>query len=306
MISVNDLTKNYGDVEALKGMSFNVGQGEIVGLLGPNGAGKSTAIKCLTGFLHPDKGSVYVNGVNVLENPTEAQSYIGYLPENTPLYPEMSVQTYLQMIADLRGVSEDVYDHRISDAVIATNLEERLTQPIGELSKGLRQRVGLAQAIIHRPKLLILDEPTIGLDPTQIVEIRKLIKDLSTTSTILFSSHILSEVEAICDRVIILVNGKVKTDSRLDEIAQTSDVKLIVDQDDSNIVARLEVIEGVLNVRRLDGNGIGCTYQISGTSGSDLCPLIYDIARNEGWRLRELRNDVRTLEIVFNEIVTID
>ena len=209
MIFVEGLTKSYGEIQALRGMSFQVEQGEIVGLLGPNGAGKSTAIKCLTGYLHPDEGSVHVDGINVLDDPIEAQARIGYLPENTPLYPEMSVQSYLRMIAELRDVPDELIIEKLSDAIIATGLEQRLTQPIGQLSKGLRQRVGLAQAILHKPRLLILDEPTIGLDPTQIVEIRNLIKGLSGNSTILFSSHILSEVEAVCDRVIILVNGEV-------------------------------------------------------------------------------------------------
>ena len=190
MIFVEGLTKSYCEIHALRGMNFQVKQGEIVGLLGPNGAGKSTAIKCLTGYLHPDEGSVHVDGIDVLDSPIKAQKRIGYLPENTPLYPEMSVQAYLRMIAELRGVSDEVFVEKLSDAIIATGLGDRLTQPIGQLSKGLRQRVGLAQAILHKPRLLILDEPTIGLDPTQIVEIRNLIKDLSGDSTILFSSHI--------------------------------------------------------------------------------------------------------------------
>ena len=149
MIFVEGLTKSYGEIQALRGMSFQVEQGEIVGLLGPNGAGKSTAIKCLTGYLHPDEGSVHVDGINVLDAPIEAQARIGYLPENTPLYPEMSVQSYLRMIAELRDVPDELIIEKLSDAIIATGLEQRLTQPIGQLSKGLRQRVGLAQAILQ-------------------------------------------------------------------------------------------------------------------------------------------------------------
>ena len=305
MILVEGLTKSYGEIHALRGMKFQVEQGEIVGLLGPNGAGKSTAIKCLTGYLHPDEGSVHVDGINVLESPIEAQSRIGYLPENTPLYPEMSVQAYLQMIADLRGIPDDMYVNRLSDAIKATGLGDRLTQPIGQLSKGLRQRVGLAQAILHKPRLLILDEPTIGLDPTQIVEIRNLIKDLAGRSTILFSSHILSEVEAVCDRVIVLVNGEVRADARLDDIAQTSDATLIVEDKDPNIENLLGELDGVKQVNCILTNDGNYSYEIVGETGFDLCPSVYDLARKEQWSLRELRRDVRTLETVFNELVAI-
>ena len=306
MILVEGLTKSYGEIHALRGMKFQVEQGEIVGLLGPNGAGKSTAIKCLTGYLHPDEGSVHVDGINVLESPIEAQSRIGYLPENTPLYPEMSVQAYLQMIADLRGIPDDMYVNRLSDAIKATGLGDRLTQPIGQLSKGLRQRVGLAQAILHKPRLLILDEPTIGLDPTQIVEIRNLIKDLAGRSTILFSSHILSEVEAVCDRVIVLVNGEVRADARLDDIAQTSDATLIVEDKDPNIENLLGELDGVKQVNCILTNDGNYSYEIVGETGFDLCPSVYDLARKEQWSLRELRRDVRTLETVFNELVAIN
>ena len=305
MIFVEGLTKSYGEIHALRGMNFQVKQGEIVGLLGPNGAGKSTAIKCLTGYLHPDEGSVNVDGIDVLDSPIKAQKRIGYLPENTPLYPEMSVQAYLRMIAELRGVTDEVFVEKLSDAIIATGLGDRLTQPIGQLSKGLRQRVGLAQAILHKPRLLILDEPTIGLDPTQIVEIRNLIKDLSGDSTILFSSHILSEVEAVCDRVIILVNGEVKADSRLDDIAHTSDATLIVENAVPNIDSMLNQLDGVKQVKcglTSDGN---YSCEIVGETGVDLCPAIYDLARNEKWPVRELRRDVRTLETVFNDLVAI-
>lgn len=305
MIFVEGLTKSYGEIRALQGVKFQVERGEIVGLLGPNGAGKSTAIKCLTGYLHPDEGSVHVDGINVLESPIEAQSCIGYLPENTPLYPEMSVQAYLQMIAELRGVPENMYVERLSDAIVATGLVDRLTQPIGQLSKGLRQRVGLAQAILHKPRLLILDEPTIGLDPTQMVEIRNLIKSLAGSSTILFSSHILSEVEAVCDRVIILVNGEIRADARLDDIAQTSDVTLIVDKQDPNIENLLSELDGVQQVNCVSTNDGNYSYQIVGEAGVDLCPSVYDLARKEEWPLRELRKDVRTLETVFNELVAI-
>ena len=176
MIDVTNLKKSYGITEALRGVSFHIGEGEIVGLLGPNGAGKTTIIKILTGYLQPDEGTVEMSGLDVLTHAREIQAQLGYLPETAPLYPELSVQAYLRMMADLRQIPEDEQLALISEAVHATHLENQLARRIGELSKGFRQRVGLAQAILHHPKLLILDEPTLGLDPTQIVEIRNLIR----------------------------------------------------------------------------------------------------------------------------------
>lgn len=304
MIRVKGLTKYYADIEALYDVSFNVEPGEIVGLLGPNGAGKTTTIKILTGYLHPDKGSAQVDGLEVLENSRAVQARVGYLPENTPLYPEMSVQAYLKMIADLRQLSETEQVVLLSKAVHSTGLEERLTQPIGQLSKGFRQRVGLAQAILHQPRLLILDEPTIGLDPTQIIEIRNLIKGLANQSTVLFSSHILSEVEAICDRVIILINGQVKADAHLNELSITSDVTLVLQSDVPDADRTLSDVNGVIKVQsRITPDGF-VAYRITGEDSVDLCPAIYDLAQLNKWPVRELRRDVRTLEAVFNDLAT--
>ena len=231
MINVHNITKRYGAIEALRGVSFSIEPGEIVGLLGPNGAGKSTAIKIITGFLHPDDGWVEIDGKGVLTDLRAVQARIGYLSENTPLYPELSVQAYLMMIADLRDVPAAQALSLLSDAIFGAGMQDYLTRPISSLSKGLRQRVGLAQAILHKPSFLILDEPTVGLDPTQIVEIRALIKQLAQESSILFSSHILSDVEAICDRVIIIINGKVKADQNLSELRLSNDATLVLQSD---------------------------------------------------------------------------
>ncbi len=302
MIYVDGLTKWYGDIEALHEVAFHVAPGEIVGLLGPNGAGKSTTIKCLTGYLHPDEGKISVDGLDVLQQPREVQARVGYLPENTPLYADMSVQAYLRMIADLREVPEIEQRDLLSAAIYATGLQERLTQPIGELSKGFRQRVGLAQAILHQPRLLILDEPTIGLDPTQVVEVRNLIKGLDSRSTILFSSHILSEVEAICDRVIILINGEVKADARLQELAQTTDATLVLQKEVDGAEKALGALSGVRQVQPLRTTEGYSGFRILGAEEFDLCPAVFDLARRQDWPLRELRRDVRTLETVFNEL----
>lgn len=302
MISVQKISKNYGNIVALNDVSFDIGPGEIVGLLGPNGAGKSTAIKIITGFLHPDQGRVEIDGQDVLAALREVQAKIGYLSENTPLYPELSVQAYLKMAADLRDIPAGDFLRLLSEAVYGTGLQDYLTRPIASLSKGLRQRLGLAQAIIHKPQFLILDEPTVGLDPTQIVEIRALIKSLARESTILFSSHILSEVEAICDRVIIIINGEVKADQSLRELSMSNDATLVLQREDESVprtLAELEGISGISQVRSLDDYP---AYRIS--SSADITPRIFALARDRNWALRELRRDTVTLESFFNQLAT--
>ncbi|MGD2146207.1 MAG: ATP-binding cassette domain-containing protein [Anaerolineae bacterium] len=311
MIDVKHVTKSYGPIEALRDVSFSIASGEIVGLLGPNGAGKTTTIRILTGSLQPDDGTVTVNGVDVLEHTRQVQEQIGYLPETAPLYRELTVQGYLGMMAELRDIPEEERRAYISEAVYATGLPEHLTRPIGELSKGFRQRVGLAQAILHKPRLLILDEPTIGLDPTQVAEVRRLIRRLSTRSTVLLSTHILSEVEALCDRVLILINGRMRADAKLSELASTSDAILVLNEETAGVDRRLlglGQVEGVEVVSGEDGSReqpAFPTYRVlAADSQADLCPAIYDVARGEGWPLRELRQDARTLESVFNELAT--
>jgi ABC-2 type transport system ATP-binding protein len=307
MIDVTDLTKSYGPVEALRGVSFHIDEGDIVGLLGPNGAGKTTIIKILTGYLQPDEGSVSVGGLDVLTHTRQVQAMIGYLPETAPLYPELSVQAYLKMIAELRQVAEEEQVECISEAVYATGLEDHLTRPIGQLSKGYRQRVGIAQAILHRPKLVILDEPTIGLDPTQIVEIRNLVRSLAEHSTVLFSTHILSEVEALCDRAIILINGLIKADARLSELAATADALLVLQEPRPDVESALRGLGRVRGVERFKSPDGFPAYRVLGrseTTDGDLCPLIYRLAQEQRWPLRELKRDVRTLETVFNELAT--
>jgi len=308
MIEVKDVTKSYGPIEALRGVSLDIHQGEIVGLLGPNGAGKTTLMKILTGYLQPDGGTVTIDGLDVLTQTRAIQARIGYLPENAPLYPELSVQAYLKLMADLREIPEAEQPRYLSAAIYATALQERLTQPIGTLSKGFRQRVGLAQAILHKPKFLVLDEPTVGLDPTQIVEIRRLIKRLAQNSTILLSTHILSEVEALCDRVIIILNGQIKADQRLSTLAATADAILILQNQQSGVEAALRGLTHVRTVEPLATAEAFPAYRIVGahSSDNDLCPAIYDLARQHNWPLRELRRDVRTLESVFNQLTTGD
>jgi len=305
MIDVTNVSKSYGPVPALREVSFHVDAGEVIGLLGPNGAGKTTMMKILTGYLQPDGGEVRVDGLDVLTDTLAVQGRIGYLPENAPLYPELSVQGYLKMMAELRQIPPSDQPALLSAAVRATALTDHLTRPIGQLSKGYRQRVGLAQAILHRPRLLILDEPTVGLDPTQIVEVRRLIRRLAQDSTVLLSTHILSEVEATCDRVIILLNGQVRADARLAELAATVDAVLLLAEGAPDVSGDLQALPDVGLVERVrtpEGQG----YRVRGTNGADLRPAIFELARAKDWPLRELRRDVRTLEMVFNELATAD
>jgi len=301
MIDVTEISKSYGAIQALAGVSFHVAPGQVIGLLGPNGAGKTTVMKILTGYLQPDSGQATVDGLDVLSDTLEVQKRIGYLPENAPLYPELSVQAYLKMIAELRQIPTVDQPKHISEAIRATGLTDHLTRPIGQLSKGYRQRVGLAQAILHKPKLLILDEPTVGLDPTQIAEVRRLIRRLADQSTVLLSTHILSEVEATCDGVIILLNGQVKADARLADLAASTDAILVLDKSAPVATADLKTLRGVRSVeltRAPDGH----EYRVRGTEGADLRAAIYELARQKNWPLRELRRDAKTLETVFSEL----
>lgn len=302
MIHVNNITKRYGAIEALRGVSFSIEPGEIVGLLGPNGAGKSTAIKIITGFLHPDDGWVEIDGKNVQSDLRAVQARLGYLSENTPLYPELSVQAYLILMAELRTVPAEKARALLSEAIYGAGLQDYLTRPIASLSKGLRQRVGLAQAILHKPGFLILDEPTVGLDPTQIVEIRALIKRLARESSILFSSHILSDVEAICDRVIIIINGEVKADQNLRQLRRSNDATLVLQADAEGIPAALASIAGVTGVKALRSADDFPAYRVS--SHAEVTPAIYDIARAHDWPVREIRRDDITLETFFNQLAT--
>jgi len=303
MIEAKNLKKRYGEVEALSGVSFTIKDREIIGLLGPNGAGKTTVMRILTGYLQPTYGTAIIEGLDVLTHNREVQALIGYLPENAPLYPELTVQSYLQMMADLREIPISDQGHRIGEAVRATGLADRPTALIGTLSKGYRQRVGLAQAILHRPKILVLDEPTSGLDPTQIVEVRRLIKRLAQESTVLISTHILSEVEATCDRAIIIMQGQVKADARLSELSATAGAVVSVEKNGhAGIPKLLAGISGVSKVEVVREAGNTVTYRVCGSTDQDLCPAIFALAKQDDWRLTELKKEVRTLEAVFNQL----
>jgi gliding motility-associated transport system ATP-binding protein len=312
IVKVDGLSKAYGSVQALNGISFEVQKGEIIGLLGPNGAGKTTTMKILAGYLQPTEGSAVVAGHDVVEEPLEVQKALGYLPENAPLYLDMAVQEYLMMMADLRQIPMDRQRALLSDAVYSAGLEKHLTKPIGSLSKGYRQRVCLAQAILHKPEVLILDEPTNGLDPTQIIEMRDLIRRLAQDATVMVSTHILSEVEATCHRAIIIMDGRIRADAKLDELTSSTNAVVAVNKDAAAVEAALSTLEGVSNVRRESAPAVGdpkagtddgfVRFRITGRKDAALCPKIFDLARDRNWRLSELRQETKTLETVFREL----
>lgn len=302
MIEIRDLSKSYGEIQALRSANIDIQKGEIVGLLGPNGAGKTTLMKMITGVLEPDNGTVSIHGHDIVRDRAKVQAKIGYLPENAPLYPDLSVQDYLLMMAELRLIETDKQIASVQEAIHAVNLDQVTTRPIGQLSKGMRQRVGLAQAILHKPEILILDEPTVGLDPTQIVEIRQLIKNLAKQSTVLFSTHILSEVEALCERVIVIMNGKIKADSKLFALATTDNAILVLDEDQPEADTLLKQLSEVISVRKDFNSSEFPHYYITGKPDTDITPKIFRLSVENNWPVRELRKDIHTLESVFNDL----
>jgi ABC-2 type transport system ATP-binding protein len=302
IIQVNGLSKSYGNVQALNGISFSVEKGEIIGLLGPNGAGKTTTMKILAGFLQPSEGTAVVAGHDVVDDPKAVQAKLGYLPENAPLYLDMAVQEYLQMMADLRQIPEANRRALISDAVYSAGLEKHLTRPIATLSKGYRQRVCLAQAILHKPEVMILDEPTNGLDPNQIVEMRGLIERLAEDATVLVSTHILSEVEATCHRAIIIMDGSIRADAKLDDLKASTNAVVSIDKTAADVEAVLARISGVSRVEKEATEDGFTRWRVHAGNERELCPKIFDVAREKNWRLAELRQESRTLESVFREL----
>jgi ABC-2 type transport system ATP-binding protein len=307
LIKVENLTRCYGAVEAVKDFSLEIERGEIVGLLGHNGAGKTTVMKILTGFLEPSAGRVLIDGIDVAEDPIAAQKLIGYLPENAPLYPESPVGEYLAMIAELRQIPADEIEQAVLRAARESGLASRLADPIHTLSKGYRQRVGIAQAIIHDPAVLVLDEPTNGLDPIQIQTIRELIRRLGSRTTIILSTHILQEIEAVCDRVLVMIQGALVADSTLDELMSSDAVVLNLADgagDPASVLARLETIDGVDAARSGEASdaGTGSRYVLACSDGRRVVPRVIAACSDAGWTIEGVAAERRTLESVFREL----
>jgi ABC-2 type transport system ATP-binding protein len=305
MIRVEALTRTYGDLKAVDQVSFEIGQGEIVGLLGHNGAGKTTIMKMLTGYLEPTSGSIEIDGLDIASQRRAIQQRIGYLPENDPLYPEMTVIDYLDYAAELHGVPEDERLERIRAAIHRTDLSAKAADPIGTLSRGYRQRVGVAQAIIHNPKVLILDEPTNGLDPTQVQHMRELIRSLSQQATVIISTHILQEVQAICDRVIIIRNGQKALDAGMQELQAGKRLLVAVDGEPARALDLFRSVNGIQSVEQLEVQGPGHRYALGLKEQeelSDTAPLVADRIATAGLKLYALHPESRNLETIFGEI----
>jgi ABC-2 type transport system ATP-binding protein len=302
MIVVQNLVKKYGDLTAVADVSFEVERGEIVGLLGHNGAGKTTVMKTMTGYLEPTAGSISVGGIDVVDNRIGVQKQIGYMPESAPLYREMLVQEYLLMMAQFRGLPADQQVPAVAEAIRATGLQDRILQPIGTLSKGYRQRVGLAQAILHKPDVLVLDEPTNGLDPVQILEIRALVRRLAKTTTVILSTHILSEIEAVCNRVVILIDGHLAADSTLADLLTTNTIRLGL-QESVDVAAVFSDVAGVQKVQQDPDDPAGLTWRIDCEDSKTLLPHISRTAHENGWTVLEIRAETPSLEQVFRDLM---
>ena len=307
MIQAEGLTHYYGPYPAIQDVSFGVRKGEILGFLGPNGAGKTTTMRIITGFLPPTRGTVTLDGYDVVEQSLEARRRVGYLPETVPLYTDMSVTGYLKYMGTLRGMPPKAIKTRIGEVVDVCRLGDYRKTQIGKLSKGFRQRVGIAQAILHEPQVLVLDEPTIGIDPIQVVETRKLIQELGRNQTVVLSSHILPEVSMICDRVLIINEGRIvaeDTPKNLAERLQGVDrLEVEVGGPAAEVLPVLKGIKGVNNVAHIDQNGRH-TYTIQAQSGQDLRDEISQAIISNGWSLRGLQMVGMSLEEIFLRLTT--
>ena len=304
MLEVSQLSRRYGSFLAVDKVSFTIGKGEIVGLLGHNGAGKTTIMKMISGYLESSTGSVIVDDVNLDLNPKEVQSHLGYLPESLPVYPEMTVADYLDFAADLKGLKNNLKKSEIKRVIKATDISAKLLAPISTLSRGFKQRVGVAQAILGRPKLLILDEPTNGLDPEQTQHMRDLIKEVAKDATVILSTHIMQEVEALCSRVLMLHGGKLALDAQLETLRQSNHLLLETSLDAAEIQS-ISAISGVENVENLHTEyGIN-KYRIKFNTDSnqrELAALIAQTVTAQKASLFLLQPELRDLETLFKEV----
>jgi ABC-2 type transport system ATP-binding protein len=302
---VQNLSKHYGPQKAVDDISFTVEKGGIVGFLGPNGAGKSTTMKIATAYLAPSSGTVGVNGIDVQTNPLEAKNIIGYLPEHNPMYLDLYVHEYLEFVAGIYGISRKRRKSRIAEMIELCGLTHEQNKKIESLSKGYRQRVGLAQALIHDPSVLILDEPTTGLDPNQILEIRNVIREISSNKTVIFSTHILQEVQALCDRVIVINKGKIVANDSLKNLMsrKSTSMLLVVDFEKEIDVAVLASLPGVLEVMKEDvKNAPMHRYRIVVRTGSDVRAEIFRLAADRNLSLVGLKQEEESLENIFREL----
>ncbi len=298
MIQISKLSRQYGDFKAVDDVSFEIQQGEVVGLLGHNGAGKTTIMKMITGFLEATSGTIEVDGLFIGPDTQEIQNQIGYLPENCPAWPEMTVIDYLEYQASLHNIQENQKREAVARAIKRTALKEKATQTIQTLSRGYRQRVGVAQAILHSPDIIILDEPTNGLDPTQILQMRELIRELAKNATVILSTHILQEVQAVCDRVLIMRNGRMVIDSKLADLQSEQHLRVAVNNRDA--ASYLNKIKGVNSVTSNAGSGDIHSFTLD--SSVDIAPDVASAVLQAGDKLYTLQPETRNLETLFAEV----
>lgn len=305
MIEIVNLTKNYGEKVAVDNISFKINHGEIVGFLGPNGAGKSTTMNIITGYISPSSGKVLVNGFDILDNPDQVKKSIGYLPEQPPLYLDMTVVEYLKFVAELKGVKKSDIEGEIARVKKIVKIEDVSNRLIKNLSKGYKQRVGIAQAILSNAEVLILDEPTVGLDPKQIIEIRDLILELGKTHTVILSSHILSEIQAVCNRVIIINNGRIVADENLHKLESSIEnskrISLIVEGPSNEILAELKHIQDVIDCNLVDANRN--KFELIVNEKFLVRNIFYTLA-NKRWPIIELVSKETNLEELFINLVS--
>lgn len=304
MIEVRELTKSYGPYKAIQNLSFSVKKGEVVGFLGPNGAGKTTTMKIITGFMAPSSGSVQVAGFDVFENPIEVKKRIGFLPETPPVYGEMTVESYLRFVANLKGVEKGRVNQLVERAIEKTDLGSVRRRLIQNLSKGYRQRVGISQALVSDPEVLILDEPTVGLDPRQVAEVRQLIKELAGHHTVILSTHILPEVQAACQRIIIINKGQIVAEDSLENLqrrmSRSGRVHLRVAQPSESFAASLKSVPGVGNVLTSQSG----SYEVETDGNKETAQKLAALAVSSGAGLMELREESFNLEDIFLKLTT--
>ena len=304
MISINNLTKNFGETRAVKGISLEIPKGQILGILGPNGAGKTTTLRMLTGFITPSSGSVIVNGIDASNNSIEVKKHIGYLPESSPIYTDMLVYDYLVFISDIREIEHSKRMDRLLELSDLCGIREVMHKPVSTLSKGYKQRVGLALALMDDPEILILDEPTSGLDPNQIAEIRSIIKEIGRKKTIIFSTHILSEAEATCDRVVIMNKGQLVADdtaemlkeSKSDSFITNITLEFTLDKNIKKIFQKIDAISSVTLENSKD------QIKIKLTTSKDIRSDIYRLIKSQEWILLEMIQETESLEHIFKEL----
>lgn len=305
MLNVHQLNHRYQDVVAVNDVNFSISQGEIVGLLGHNGAGKTTILKILSGFLEPQTGHVWFNGIDIGQEPKRAQASIGYLPENLPLYPEMSTADYLDYSADMKGLTGQVKYQELKRVIAATDIKDKLLAPIATLSRGYKQRVGVAQALLGKPKLLILDEPTNGLDPTQTESMRALLSTIAQETTIILSTHILQEVEALCSRVFILQNGTLAVDSDMTTLRQGQTLLITLNTAFEETQKALTLIPNITEIAQISQMDGRYQYRLHMDTTQDLHATSADLARvllASGCDLYQLQPEYRNLESLFQDI----